>query len=87
MPTRLLFAIASDDPEAVRHVLESGEVGAEEMEAVVHTPWRGCQPGQDCSDEAMGYPSGQAQAPKWHHCQTPPPSPDSAPSLLGETHA
>ncbi|KAJ7073895.1 P-loop containing nucleoside triphosphate hydrolase protein [Mycena amicta] len=34
MPTRLLFAIASDDPEAVRHVLESGEVGAEEMEAV-----------------------------------------------------
>ncbi|KAF7295639.1 C3H1-type domain-containing protein [Mycena indigotica] len=34
LPTRLLFAIASDDPEAVRHVLESGEVGAEEMEAV-----------------------------------------------------
>ncbi|KAF7314072.1 C3H1-type domain-containing protein [Mycena chlorophos] len=34
LPTRLLFAIASDDPEAVRHVLESGDVGAEEMAAV-----------------------------------------------------
>nr|GAT54945.1 predicted protein [Mycena chlorophos] len=34
MPTRLLFAIASDDPEAVRRVLKSGEVGAEEMPVV-----------------------------------------------------